>query len=115
ADEALWHALDPQPAPHAVSMPDRSSCRDTLMVKTMLPLSRPWLGDAEIEAAAEAIRQGCGPGDGPFCKRAEATLAAVLDGRRSLFMSSCTTALEAAVWLSGVGPGDEVILPSFTF
>jgi dTDP-4-amino-4,6-dideoxygalactose transaminase len=82
---------------------------------TRLPLSRPWLGEEEAAAAAEAVRAGCGPGDGPECRRTEAALAEILGVRRALFMSSCTSALEAAILLSGVQHGDEVVLPSFTF
>ena len=80
-----------------------------------LPLSRPWLGPEEAEAAAAAVRAGCGPGDGPECRRAEAVLAEALGVHRALFMSSCTSALEAAILLSGVEHGDDVVLPSFTF
>ena len=46
---------------------------------------------------------------------AEAELARGSTAGRPLFLNSCSSALEAAVWLSDVGPGDEVILPSFTF
>lgn len=80
-----------------------------------LPLSRPLIGEPEAAAAASAVLRGCGPGDGPEGRAAEAALGRILDGAKPLFMSSCTTALEAAVHLSDVKPGDEVILPSFTF
>ncbi len=82
---------------------------------TTLPLSRPWIGQPEIDAAADAIRSGSLAGGGPYGRRAEERLAAALDGARPLLMTSCTSALEAAVMLSGIGPGDEVICPSFTF
>lgn len=83
--------------------------------RSRLPLSRPLTGDAEVEAAADAIRRGWLVGDGPAGHAAEDALAGVLDGTRPLFMNSCTAALEASVLLSGAGPGDEIICPSFTF
>jgi dTDP-4-amino-4,6-dideoxygalactose transaminase len=54
-------------------------------------------------------------GDGPFCRRVEARLAELLGVRRVLLTSSCTHALELALLALGVGPGHEVICPSFTF
>jgi dTDP-4-amino-4,6-dideoxygalactose transaminase len=73
------------------------------------------MDEAEANAAAEAVRRQTLIGAGPAGARAEAALAAALDGARVLVMNSCTSALEAAVLLAGVGPGDEVVLPSFTF
>ncbi len=80
----------------------------------VLPLGRPWITDREVEAAAEAVRCGLLTGNGPYGARAEEWLERVL-GTPALFMTSCTAALEAAVRLAGVRPGDEVICPSFTF
>jgi dTDP-4-amino-4,6-dideoxygalactose transaminase len=82
---------------------------------TLLPLSRPWLDEAEAAAAADAVRSGSLIGGGPRGVEVEAALAAVLDGVRPLFLNSCTSALEAAVVLAGAGPGDDVVVPSFTF
>jgi dTDP-4-amino-4,6-dideoxygalactose transaminase len=79
-----------------------------------LPLHRPWIGDEEVEAAAEAIRRGSLVGNGPIGRQVEAELSKIL-GTPALFVSSCTGALEAALILLGVGHGDEVICPSFTF
>jgi dTDP-4-amino-4,6-dideoxygalactose transaminase len=76
---------------------------------------RPWVDEADAAAVAEAVRRHLIVGGGPLGRDVEAELASWLDGRRPLFLNSCTAAIEAAVWLSGVGPGDEVILPSFTF
>ena len=82
---------------------------------TRLPLTRPWTDEAEVAAAAEVVRFGLMTGGGAAGHRAEAALSAVLEGARPLIMTSCTAALEAAVLLSGAGPGDEVLCPSFTF
>ena len=54
-------------------------------------------------------------GDGPFSQRCVDALASHLDSSRVLLTPSCTSALEMSALLSGVGPGDEVIVPSFTF
>ncbi len=76
---------------------------------------RPWIEEADAEAAADAVRGQHLVGGGPVGRDVESDLASWLDDRRPLFLNSCTAALEAAVLLSGVTPGDEVILPSFTF
>jgi dTDP-4-amino-4,6-dideoxygalactose transaminase len=73
------------------------------------------MDDAEAAAAAEAIHRSALTGAGPYGRDAESALGRLLDGARPLLMNSCTSALEAAVTLAGVGPGDEVVLPSFTF
>jgi dTDP-4-amino-4,6-dideoxygalactose transaminase len=80
----------------------------------MLPLTRPWMGEAEAAAAAEAIRRSV-TGGGTCGREAEEALGGYLHGARPLLMNSCTSALEAAVSLAGIGAGDEVVLPSFTF
>ena len=80
-----------------------------------LPLTQPWLDETEAAAAAEAVRTYRLIGAGPISRAAESDLERLLEGKRTLFVNSCTAALEAAVLLSGVTAGDEVILPSFTF
>lgn len=54
-------------------------------------------------------------GDGPFTKRCHAWLERTLGCPRALLTHSCTAALEMAALLCDIGPGDEVIVPSFTF
>ncbi|MDT8445830.1 MAG: dTDP-4-amino-4,6-dideoxygalactose transaminase [bacterium] len=80
----------------------------------MIPYNRPTLAGRELEFIAQAIenRQFCG--DHEFTKKCSAWLLAHL-GRRSLLTTSCTHALEMAASLLGLAPGDEVIMPSFTF
>jgi dTDP-4-amino-4,6-dideoxygalactose transaminase len=63
----------------------------------------------------EAIERRELSGDGHFCKQCEAWIAERLNIRRALLTHSCTAALEMAAILANLGPGDEVILPSFTF
>lgn len=79
-----------------------------------IPLSAAWLGEAEAARIAEAL-QGRTAGDGPIGRRVERRLGERLDGRRVLLTTSCTHALELALLALGIGPGQEVICPSFTF
>src|SRR5688572_12042026 len=82
---------------------------------TMLPLTRPWMDEREAAAAAGAVQHGYLIGAGAIGSRVERRLAEILRVDRTLLVNSCSSALEAAVILAGVQPGDEVILPSFTF
>jgi dTDP-4-amino-4,6-dideoxygalactose transaminase len=77
-------------------------------------LSRPWFDEAETEHLSRAL-SGKVAGDGPFCRRVERRLEQQLASPRVLLTTSCTHALELALMALGVGPGQEVIVPSFTF
>jgi dTDP-4-amino-4,6-dideoxygalactose transaminase len=79
-----------------------------------IPLSVPWLDDAETSRVARALG-GRLAGNGPFCTTVERRLSELLGGVRVLLTTSCTHALELALLALGVGQGDEVICPSFTF
>ncbi|RMG85740.1 MAG: aminotransferase class I/II-fold pyridoxal phosphate-dependent enzyme, partial [Chloroflexi bacterium] len=63
----------------------------------------------------EAIANGHLSGDGPFTKRCHALLEQTLGVPKALLTTSCTHALEMAAILLDIQPGDEVIIPSFTF
>lgn len=80
-----------------------------------IPFGKPTTVGRELEYIAEAIRNGTIAGGGAFMRRGEAWLEQALPARRALLTHSCTAALEMAAILSRVGPGDEVIMPSFTF
>jgi len=82
-------------------------------VKT-IPFSAAWFDERERSRIAEALA-GRTAGDGPICRRVEARLGKMLAGRRVLLTTSCTHALELALLALGVGPGQEVVCPSFTF
>ncbi len=69
----------------------------------------------EAAAAAEVLSTSAWQGDGKFCKRAEQKLSDLLGGGDALLTTNCTHAIEMAVALAGVGPGDEVIVPSYAF
>lgn len=64
---------------------------------------------------ADAVRDGHISGDGPFTKRCHALLEDKLCVHRALLTTSCTHALEMAALLLDIKPGDEVIVPAFTF
>jgi dTDP-4-amino-4,6-dideoxygalactose transaminase len=79
-----------------------------------IALSVPWLDEREERRVAEVLR-GRLSGDGPVCRRVEGRLAERLGASRVLLTTSCTHALELALLALGIGPGHEVICPSFTF
>ncbi len=81
----------------------------------IIPFNVPCIGDTEIHAVSEALKQGILRGDGPISKRVEAAFEAWLDCKHFFFTTSCTHALEMAMIALGIGPGDEVIMPSFNF
>ena len=79
-----------------------------------IPLCAPWIEEAEVARIREALK-GRLAGDGPFGRRVEKRLAEQLGVSRVLLTTSCTHALELSLLALGVGPGDEVVCPSFTF
>jgi dTDP-4-amino-4,6-dideoxygalactose transaminase len=74
----------------------------------------PWFDERELEAVRAAL-SGRVAGDGPIGRRVEERLAAALEARRVLLTTSCTHAMELALLALGVGRGQEVVCPSFTF
>lgn len=80
-----------------------------------IPFNRPWLAGRELEYIAEAIRHGHVSGDGPFTRKCHAALEGLLGVHKALLTTSCTHALEMSALLLDVRPGDEVVVPSFTF
>jgi dTDP-4-amino-4,6-dideoxygalactose transaminase len=69
----------------------------------------------ELAYVAQAVANGHISGDGPFTRRCHALLEDLLGVKKALLTTSCTHALEMAALLLDVGPGDEVVVPSFTF
>ena len=80
-----------------------------------IPFNRPALAGNEREYMAQALASGHISGDGAFTKRCQALLERELGCQRALLTTSCTHALEMAALLLDLEPGDEVIVPSFTF
>ncbi|MCG3134813.1 MAG: dTDP-4-amino-4,6-dideoxygalactose transaminase [Planctomycetes bacterium] len=80
-----------------------------------VPFNRPCFAGPELDYARQALAAGHLSGDGPFTKRCNALLEGLTGARKALLTTSCTHALEMCSALLGVGPGDEVVVPSFTF
>ena len=80
-----------------------------------IPFNRASLTGHELDYANQSILAGHIMGDGPFTQRCRTLLEDTLGTRRALLTPSCTAALEMCALLLQVGPGDEVIVPSFTF
>jgi dTDP-4-amino-4,6-dideoxygalactose transaminase len=79
-----------------------------------IPIATPFLGREEEEAAVRAIRSGWVT-QGPIVKEFEEMFAGYVGAKYAIATTSCTTALHAALAASGIGPGDEVIVPSLSF
>src|SRR5690348_11240373 len=77
--------------------------------------NKPYLTGRELEYIRQAHELMHLSGDGPFTKRCQAWLERALGCRKALLTHSCTGGLEMAALLAGIGAGDEVIMPSFTF
>lgn len=80
-----------------------------------IPFNKPSIVGKEIEYIHQAISAGHISGDGIFTKKCHSFLEELLGVRKVLLTTSCTHALEMAAILLDIQPGDEVILPSFTF
>jgi dTDP-4-amino-4,6-dideoxygalactose transaminase len=82
---------------------------------TWIPFNKPSIEGRELELVGEAISALHISGDGKFTRQANAMLETILGAPKVLLTTSCTHALEMAAILLELAPGDEVILPSFTF
>lgn len=80
-----------------------------------IPFNRSSLQGRELEYIFDTIRIGQVAGDQMYSKKCQTLLRETLGARCALVTTSCTHALEMAAMLLGIGPGDEVIVPSFTF
>jgi len=80
-----------------------------------IPFNKPFTIGAELENIAAAVRDGHLAGDGRYTRQCHQWLERNLGAKRALLTHSCTAALEMAAILCDLNPGDEVIMPSFTF
>lgn len=80
-----------------------------------IAFNKPYMCGKELQYIAEAHSSGCLGGDGPFTGRCHDWLEQRCGCRRALLTHSCTAALEMSSLLLNIQPGDEVIMPSFTF
>lgn len=80
-----------------------------------IPFNKPYMTGKELWYIAQAHANGHLAGDGSFTKRCHAWLEARTGAHKALLTHSCTAALEMAAILADIQPGDEVIMPSYTF
>jgi perosamine synthetase len=80
----------------------------------MIPISRPQLGPEEAQAVAKVLASGH-LATGPVVKQFEQEFAQYTGAKHGVAMANGTVAIQAALEAVGVGPGDEVVVPAFTF
>jgi dTDP-4-amino-4,6-dideoxygalactose transaminase len=81
----------------------------------MIPFNKPYMTGRETEYIRQAVESGKISGNGVFTQKCQRFFEERYGFKKCLLTTSCTDALEMAAILSGVGPGDEVIVPSYTF
>ena len=81
----------------------------------MIPFNKPPYIGKENDYVLDAVNKGHISGDGEYTKRCSEKLEELTATKRALLTTSCTHATEMAALLSGIEPGDEVIMPSYTF
>lgn len=80
-----------------------------------IPFNRPFIVGKEINNIKQAVEASHLSGDGPFTRLCHEWLETRLGCAKALLTPSCTAALEMSAILCGIGPEDEIIMPSFTF
>ena len=86
----------------------------TEAVLARINVMKPWLGEEEARALAEVVASGW-VAQGPKVKEFEMAFAAAQGVRHAVATSNCTTALHLALVVAGIGPGDDVVVPSLSF
>lgn len=81
----------------------------------MIDFNRPALVGKELDYIKDAVQRGMLCGDGEYTRRCSDWMKEHFDAGHVMLTTSCTHALEMAAYLSEVNPGDEVIMPSYTF
>ena len=82
---------------------------------SMIPFNKPVLSGKEIEYILEAVESGQLAGDGKFTEACQSYINQLTGCNKSLLTHSCTAALEMTALIAEIGPGDEIIMPSYTF
>jgi len=85
------------------------------MKENSIPFNKPYMTGKELDYIAEAHANGMLAGDGPFTKRCHDWLEDRTGAKKALLTHSCTASLEMAAIIADIQPGDEVIMPSYTF
>ena len=83
------------------------------LFEDQIPLLKPWIEAEEVQAAAEVILSGW-VSQGPKVIEFENAVAAYVGAAYGVATNACTSALHLSLHLSGISPGDEVVMPSFT-
>jgi dTDP-4-amino-4,6-dideoxygalactose transaminase len=98
-----------------VTTPDEPVTASRFRSRHRVPFNRPYATGREFEYIREAIELAHLSGNGPFTRRCAEWLEERTGSARALLTPSCTAALELSCALIGLEPGDEVLMPSFTF
>ncbi|MEM7310173.1 MAG: dTDP-4-amino-4,6-dideoxygalactose transaminase [Planctomycetota bacterium] len=80
-----------------------------------IPFVTPRLGAPEVRAVVRALRNGWIGGNGQVCREVQTRLEELTGARHALLTPSATQAMEVYLLAAGIGPGDEVVMPSFAF
>ncbi len=81
----------------------------------MIPFNKPYMTGKELTYISQAHANNILAGDGPFTKKCHNWIEQNTGSKKALLTHSCTAALEMAAILADIQPGDEVIMPSYTF
>jgi len=84
-------------------------------MKYRIPFNKPFIIGRELDYVVQSVESGHSSGDGKFTRKCQQLMQQCFDARQVLLTTSCTHALEMAAILCEFKPGDEVILPSYTF
>lgn len=98
-----------------VSSDDDTNITRGKKVKSVIPFNVPYVSKHAESYLLKSIRSGKFSGDGPATQRTSKLLSQMFNDSEILLTPSCTHALEMAVRLLDISPGDEVIVPSYTF
>lgn len=94
---------------------DSLHSRNYAVYKVKIPFNQPYVTGKELSYVSQAFSNGHLSGDGDFTKKCHAWLESKAGAHKALLVHSCTAALEIAAILADLQPGDEVIMPSYTF
>jgi len=81
----------------------------------MISFNRPYLTGNELKYIAQAHKKGVLAGNGVFTQKCQSWVEQMMHVKKALLTHSCTAALEMAAILTDIQPGDEIIMPSYTF
>jgi len=107
--------MTPVPAPERKALLELVSDTDSAADKALIPVYRPQLSGREREFMLDCIESGWISSNGAYVKKFETELARVLDVGHAVSVCNGTAALHLALHCLDIGPGDEVIVPSFTY